>query len=256
MNLPNYFLADLPPEASLNQGMIEEACRTLKRNREFYLAGRSTPALIRLLSEIAENWLQPDYPFRKLALEQGPAATGFSSATLAAGLDAFFRQLTDENLRALVVQELGHPQRLDTFGATSAELAAHRAAFANGPEFPVHITAASIPNPTLISIILGVLVRSAQFVKCARGGTFLPRLFAHSLYDADPKLGSCLEIAEWRGGSVHLETTLFNEADCITATGSDETLAEIRRHVPIQARFLGYGHRVSFGYIAHEALSG
>ncbi len=256
MNLPNYFLADLPPEASLTQGMIEEACRTLKRNRELYLAGRSTPALIRLLSETAENWLQPDYPFRKIALEQGPAATGFSSATLAAGLDAFFRQLTAENLRALVVQELGHAQRLDAFSATNAESAAQRAAFASGPEFLVHIAAGNIPNPTLLSIILGVLVRSAQFVKCARGAAFLPRLFAHSLYDADSKLGSCLEIAEWRGGSNDLETTLFNEADCVTATGSDETLSEIRRHIPIKTRFLGYGHRVSFGFIAHEALSG
>ncbi len=256
MNLPNYFLADLPPEASLTQGMIEEACRTLKRNRELYLAGRSTAAMIRLLSETAANWLQADYPFRKMAMEQGPAATGFSSATLAAGLDAFFRQLTEENLRALVVQELGHAQRLDTFCATSAESAAQRAAVVNGPEFLIHITAGNIPNPALMSIILGVLVRSAQFVKCARGAAFLPRLFAHSLYDADSKLGSCLEIAEWRGGAAHLETTLFNEADCVTATGSDETLTAIRHHIPIKTRFLGYGHRVSFGYIAHEALSG
>jgi hypothetical protein len=40
MNLPNYFLADLPPEATLSAAMITEACQTLKRNREHYLAGR------------------------------------------------------------------------------------------------------------------------------------------------------------------------------------------------------------------------
>jgi hypothetical protein len=34
MNLPNYFLADLPPEAALSPTMIAEACQTLKRNRE------------------------------------------------------------------------------------------------------------------------------------------------------------------------------------------------------------------------------
>ena len=47
----------------------------------------------------------------------------------------------------------------------------------------------------------GLLVRSAQFVKCAERASLLPRLFAHSLYEADPKLGACLEIAEWRGGN-------------------------------------------------------
>jgi hypothetical protein len=107
-----------------------------------------------------------------------------------------------------------------------------------------------------MSIALGVLTRSAQFVKCASGASFLPRLFAHSLYEAEPKLGACLEIAEWRGGRADIEKALFEEADCVTATGSDEALAAIRHHVPLRARFLGYGHRLSFAYIASEALTG
>jgi Acyl-CoA reductase (LuxC) len=256
MTLPNYFLADLPPEATLTQVMIEEACRTLKRNRERYLASRATPVLVRLLSDLAESWLQPDFPFRVLALEQGPKATGFSAPTLAAGLDAFFRQLTDKNLNALLLQDLGHAQRLDTLSATNADASAQRAAIARGPEFIFHIAGGVIPNPVFTNIIFGLLLRSAQFVKCPRGAAFLPRLFAHSLYDADPKLGACLEIAEWPGGTAHLETPLFHEADCITATGSDETLEKIRRQVPVTKHFLAYGHRVSFAYVAHEALTG
>ena len=49
--------------------------------------------------------------------------------------------------------------------------------------------------------MLGLLTRSAQFVKCARGTSLLPRLFAHSIYEVEPKLASCLEIAEWPGGT-------------------------------------------------------
>ena len=85
--------------------------------------------------------------------------------------------------------------------ATDMERKSSRAAMAVGPEFLVHIAAGNIPNPTWMSIVLGLLARSAQFVKCASGSAFLPRLFAHSLYEADPKLGACLEIAEWRGGN-------------------------------------------------------
>ena len=120
MNLPNYFLADLPPEATFTAAMIAEACRTLKRNREQYLAGRSTHGLVELLCGVAEGWLQPANPFRKLALEGGPGATGFSRATLAGGLDAFFKQLTPENFNALLVQEFGHAKRLDAFVASGA----------------------------------------------------------------------------------------------------------------------------------------
>jgi hypothetical protein len=254
MNLPNYFLADLPRETILSAGMITEACQTLKRNREQYLLRRPTQTLIDLLGEVGENWMEPDYRFRKIALEKGPAATGFSQPTLAKGLDSFFSQLTAENLQALILQELGHSKRLDEFVATSAEERFRRSAFACAPSFLVHFSAGDIPNSTFMSIALGVLVRSAQFVKCASGSAFLPRLFAHSLYDAEPKLGACLEIAEWPGGTPALEDVLLAEADCMTATGSDQTLSAIRQRVPFPTRFIGYGHRVSFGYVTQEAL--
>lgn len=256
MNLPNYFLADLPPEATLSPAMIEEACRTLKRNREQYLLHRSSDGMVKVLCEVAEGWLEPENPFRKSALELGPAETGFSRETLAKGLDNFFRQFTPENFHALFIQELGDAKRLDKFVSTRPEESSNRAAMAVGPEFLVHIAAGNFPNPTLMSIALGLLTRSAQFVKCASGSAFLPRLFAHSIYDADPKLGACLEMATWPGGNTDLENALFAEADCVTATGSDETLAEIRKRLPVKTRFLGYGHRVSFGFVTHEALSG
>jgi len=255
VNLPNYFLADLPPEATLSPAMIAEACQTLKRNREQYLANRSTPSLVNILSDVSESWLEPEFRFRKFALENA-VKTGFSRATLQRGLDSFFGHLTRENFHALLVQEFGDAKRPDVLAATAAEQKQNRAAIASAPEFQVHIAAGNIPNPALTSIVFGLLTRSAQFVKCAAGSAFLPRLFAHSIYEADGKLGACLEIAEWRGGNLDLEGALFAEADCVTATGGDETLAEIRRRLPLKTRFLGHGHRVSFGFVAGEVLYG
>lgn len=253
IELPNYFLADLPPGATLSPALLAEACLTLKRNREQYLASRTTDEVVRIIARVADNWLDGEYPFRKLALRDGPAKTAFGRATLERGLDGFFRQLTRENLNALLTQELGDARRLDQFVALPGEA---RAALATGPEFLVHIAAGNIPNPTWTSLVLGLLTRSAQFVKCGQGASYLPRLFAHSLYDADHKLGSCLEISEWRGGDAALEEVLFAAADCVTATGGDGTLAAIRAKLPVQNRFLGYGHRVSFGYVAADALFG
>ncbi len=256
MNLPNYFLADLPPEAVLSPSMISDACQALKRNREQYLVKRTTSSLVRVLSELGAEWLNPEYSFRKLALSADPRETGFAPATLAAGLDSFFSKLTGDGLEALLVQELGDRRRLDELCAIEPERSQDRAAIARGPELLVHITAGNIPTPALLSMVLGLLIRSAQFVKCASGSSLLPRLFAHSLYEVEPKLGACLELAAWPGGQEHLETALFREADCVTATGSDETLASIRHQLPIHVRLVGYGHRVSFGFITKEALSG
>jgi hypothetical protein len=236
--------------------MIGEACQALKRNRELYLMHRSTQSLIEVLSGVAKDWLDPEFPFRKLALSDGPTATGFSRPTLATGLDVFFKQLTPENFQALLEQDLGSRDRLDQLTASPAELKNNRASIAIAAELLVHVTAGNLPNPAIMSIVLGVLTRSAQFVKCASGTALLPRLFAHSLYDAEHKLGACLEVAEWRGGDEPLEQALFSEANCVTATGTDETLAQISQRLPSKARFLGFGHRVSFAYISQEMLSG
>jgi len=252
MNLPNYFIADLPPEHAVTPQLVTDACQTLKRNREQYLLPRTTNGIVGVLAATAQSWLEHDNPFRKLALERGVAETGFSEMTLARGLDAFFREFTAENLAALIEQDLGHVERLDRF---ATDRASRTAALARGPELLVHIAAGNIPNPTILSIVLGFLTRSAQFVKCARGTSLLPRLFAHSIYEVEPKLASCLEIAEWAGGSEALETPLFAEAECVTATGSDATLAAIRPRLPSRVRFVGYGHRVSFGYVSAEALA-
>jgi Acyl-CoA reductase (LuxC) len=253
MNLPNYFLADLPPEATLSPLMISEACQALKRNREQYLANRSLQSMVNLLAKLADNWLEPEFPFRKFAIERS-ADSGFSQATLKRGLDNLFNQLTRENFRTLIAQELG-----DAVDASTGKLeagAVPKRRFWRGPEFQVHIGAGNLPNPAIMSLVFGLLTRSAQFLKCASGSSFLLRLFAHSIYDADPKLGACLEIAEWRGGDAGLESALFAEADCVTATGSDETLDSIRAKLPGRVRFLGYGHRVSFAFVASEVLFG
>jgi hypothetical protein len=252
--LPNYFLADLPPEAELTGGLITEACQTLRRNRERYLEGRSTESILGLLEDLAIEWLAPEFPFRKRVMEASPDVTGFSAPVLAAGLDHFFKELTVDNLENLLRQDLGHPKRLDGFHADERGFDAHRPAMALGPELLGHIAPGNLPVPTLMQMVLGLLLRSAQFIKCGSGSAFVPRMFAHSLYDADHKLGACIEVAEWKGGSDALDNALFEECDCVVATGSDETLAAISAKLPRSTRFIGYGTRVSFGYVAHQAL--
>lgn len=256
MDLPNYFFADLGAEEALSEQLVWDSALTLKRNGKSYLHHRSTSNVIRSLSQIGEFWRDPEYRFRKMALEQGPEQTGFSKEVLELGLDTFFNNLTQENLEALVSQEMGHMKRLDSMSITKEERYTDRAAMAVGPELLVHITAGNIPASALNSIVLGFLIGSPQFVKCPIGASLIPRLFAHSIYYEDSKLGSCLEIAEWKGGNQQFENPLFKEAHMVTAMGSDETLINIRQKLPHHVRFVGYGHKISLGYVAHESLEG
>jgi hypothetical protein len=255
MELPNYYLADLPGDATASPQIIHEASIALRKNRAQYLQEKSVSQITATICAAAAEWLDPENEFRKLALNN-TEASGFPREILIQGLDEFFRQITKGNVEALIQQDLGLATRLEAFGSTLWERQNDIASLAQGPELIVHVTGGKLPTPVFTSMILGLLVRSAQFFKCASGTSFLPRLFAHSLYRLDSKLGACLEIAEWKGGHAKLEETLFSEAALVTATGDDDTLRSIRDRLPIGVRFVGYGHKVSFGFIAHEALSG
>lgn len=254
MNALNYFLADLPSEARPTSELLSEACLSLRRNRARYLADRSTAQMIKLITKVAQEWMMDDNPIRVETLRNGPTQTGFSVEVLRQGLDDFFGGITESSLVGLIEQDLGHVDRLDAMVSNANEASRLCAAMARGPELLGHITGGVLPNPTFTSILLGLLIRSAQFVKCAQGTSFLPRMFAHSIYQADPKLGACLEIAEWKGGDAALEETWFNHLDCLTATGSSETIATLRQRIPGTLKLVGHGHQVSVGYVASEML--
>ena len=255
LELPNFFLIDVPPEARLDPGMLREALRQIKRNRRQYILEISTKDVVKVIARLANNWCDDLFSFCKFALEEGPKVTGLSRETLRKGLDQFFGRITEENLHNLLSQEFGDSQRLDKPASIPEERLENRMALAVGPKLIGHITAGSLPSSTLMCMIHGLLIGSAQFVKCAQGGGFLPRLFAHSIYEAHNKFGACLELAEWEGGQAHLEEELFAEADCITAVGRDETLAAIRKRLPEGTNFLGHGHRVSFGFITKDIMT-
>ncbi|MCF7708355.1 MAG: hypothetical protein K9N52_05595 [Verrucomicrobia bacterium] len=254
LSVPEYFIADLPPGAEIRPELISDACETLKRNRERYLNKKSISRIIRALDAVASKWCEPGYRHREAALAYGPEITRFSRETLEAGLDAFFSGINSETLNSLIEQDLGHPRRLERWISEEFETTMQRKGIARGPMLITHFTAGNLPVSSFMSIITGCLVRAAQVVKCASNSSILTRLFAHSIYEEDPKLGACLEVVEWPGGSRELEEPLFAESDCITASGADETIEDIGNRLRQGTRFIGYGHRVSFAYITKAAL--
>ena len=128
------------------------------------------------------------------------------------------------------MQELGHAQRLDESCATDGGTEiADRAAMAIGPELLVHIAAGNIPNPTLMSMVLGVLTRSAQFVKCASGSSLSAAAVRALALRGGTQAGRVPGNCRMARRQCALGRRLFAEADCVTATGSDETLAAIRQ---------------------------
>jgi hypothetical protein len=101
-----------------------------------------------------------------------------------------------------------------------------------------------------------LLLRSANLVRVSSNDPVFPKLFVESLREVDADLASSVAVLDWSKEESGLTRAAMAEADAIIAYGNDGTIAELRKLAPVGARFFGFGHRVSFGVIAKEAMIG
>ncbi len=105
MNLPNYFLADLPPEATFPPAMISEACQTLKRNRKTVSGETFAASMVSFFVTLGENWFGTRNFLSKI--RPGKCASHPLSRATWARISGAFQAAARENFRALFAQELG-----------------------------------------------------------------------------------------------------------------------------------------------------
>jgi hypothetical protein len=224
---------------------IREAMHRIRKARD-RVQHRSTDSIIRALAQTAKNWLIPGSAWRKRAVEQAPAATGFSREMVNEAVDLTFGAITEQALETLPTPS---PSRegnsglcLPSFGGV-------------GGGFIVHFLAGNVPPPGIVSICSGLLLKSANLVKVSSRDPVFPALFVESLREVDPELADCVAVLDWRREEVALTKAALEEADAVIAFGDDETIAALRRMCRPDTHFLGYGHKLSFAVIAEEALT-
>ena len=251
MNLPDYFLADLPAEASLTPDLITQACLTLKRNRHRFLLERTTSQLIETIRDAVDHWLHGTDPFLTRALSGSLSINGDA---LEAGLRNFFKKITADSLETVLLRELGSHGLIELTRPLVPPRDAVFPRLLRGPELLAHWVSDQLPVSAFTRLIYGILARSAQFIRCPPQSSLLVRLFAHSLYRVEPKLGACLEVAEWAENQGALNQSLLGGADAFVLAGSEKVLQDWRSRTPGGVRFVGLQQGVSFGFVSRDAV--
>ncbi len=221
---------------------------TLIANGTRHLARRPVREILASIDQVIQRWLDPNSSERQEAEARLPETTGLSSEMIQHILPLVFQEYRADNLEALLVDELGSLEVLDHFVSSSQ---GQKRGY--GPRLMTHILAGNLPGAGLDSVIFSLSVKSATLVKTSSTEPLLPNLFARSIQEIDPDLGSCLAIVTWPGGKAALEDVALTRADVVVASGSDESLAFIRQRV--RGRFIGYGHKVSFSLVTKERLT-
>ncbi len=229
---------------------IREAVSRTREARERVQQHRSTDAVIGVLAQTAKNWLDPNSPWRKRAVEFAPQHMGFSEAMVQEAIDLTFGAINYESLGELLDRELGNRRVLDEFC-----LRGRVQTRAIAPRQLVHFLAGNVPMPGIVSICCGLLLRTANLVKVSSRDPVFPSLFIESVREVDGELADCVATADWSRGELALTQAALEDADAVIAYGDDQTISALRQLASLGARFLGYGHKLSFGVVAKEAMT-
>jgi hypothetical protein len=193
------------------------------------------------LASVLESWREQDSPPRRALRTEYAGAAGFSPAMVEAGMARALSGWTGEALRSLVDRELGGIEALEGSALRNA----------SGFEVTSVLLAGSLPSPTLLGLLAPLLLRSPVLAKTSAHDPVTAGLVAESVAAADPELGACIEIVHFSGSDRECVDALI-AADCVVASGSDQTIANLAARVQPPRRLVSYGHRLSVAAVSAD----
>lgn len=235
----------------LAPGDLETIAGSLRRNRAEHLANRPVTDIVDAIDAVAARFTDADDPVRRTARDLLPGLTGFAPAMVDLVLDRMAADWQAPALRRLLEVELPDPAALDRF---VPDPRADRLVHAAGPDLLVHVLAGNVPGVTVTSLVRALLVKSASLARIPRAEPVLAPLFAHALAGVDRGLGSCIGLTWWPRERDDLTRAALADAGAVVVYGGPDAIAAASSHAPAGVPILDHGPRVSFGFVAREAL--
>lgn len=223
----------MPGAASAEREVRAAAARL--REAGAALRRRERGEVVAALGTLLEALREPASALRVRMAAELPAATGFHPATLAAGLDAGFAPWTAGAFARLVARELESvPGRV-----------------ASGFPLSAVVLGGAISMPSALQVVAALALQSPVLVRPGAHDPVTARALASELERLDPELGRCVEVVSFAHSDAAALAALA-EADCVVATGSDNSVAAIAARTRPWQRFVGYGHRFSVAALGRD----
>lgn len=235
----------------LDAASMTELAGSIRREARAQLRSMPVAAIAAAIDGAAERLLDRAHPLRRKAEQLLPIVTGYDAESVRLGLTSTFRTFRSPQIKRFLAADLADPAMLDEF----RPMPRGGLARARGPELLLHIWAGNVPGLPLWSMARGLLVKAGSIGKMSVAEPLLAGWFAGLLAEIEPRMAGSLAILCWKGGEDPAEQAAFDAADLVLAYGSNAALAAIRNRLPATSRFVGHGHKVSFGAVAREALT-
>lgn len=235
----------------LSARKIAEISQSVQENRANYLAKLSINDIVAKIDQAVLKWLNPDYQLRHYAEILIPRITGYDSEMVRLELKRYLRMFRKKELLRFLDEEFDQSAMLDEFRPRKTGGMSR----AYGPNSIFHVFSGNVPGVQIWSLIMGLLLKSANIGKTSTAEPLFPVLFVESLAEVDPQLADSIAILPWKGGTKELEEQAISAAEAIIVYGSNTTVEKVRQLVPFGKKFLTYGHKISLALIGKEALT-
>lgn len=211
------------------------------------LRSLSARSIVRAIAQAAERWTDADFPPRVQVLQRIADRTGYSLPVVEFALDRLFESITENAIITTIEDELGSLEVLDGFMPRKGRPDAHAV-----PGGDVCI----ISSRTTI----GVALPAAIFALCAKCNVTvkdredsLIASFFETLYQEDAAFRDSAHAQAWN--ATDSNAPQLDRFDVVTVFGSGATLDAVRKTLKPEAHCIGFGPRISVGYVGREALS-
>jgi hypothetical protein len=200
-----------------------------------YLAQKSPYEISDAVKETTKLWLEPNFPYRKMAEELLPIVTGFSPQMVHTFLDGIMGNLPKELHRMPLPEKRSNIER-------------------------VFCVLEEIPGPEILAVIKALYNRSTIFCKSPSSEPLFAALYAQSFTDVDKKIADCIAVAPWEGGKPEfqdLENFIYGErteTDAVVLFGNSDVAESIKQKTNSAAKFTQFTRGISFGVIGKEML--
>jgi phenylacetate-coenzyme A ligase PaaK-like adenylate-forming protein len=107
-----------------------------------------------------------------------------------------------------------------------------------------------------LSVVEGLLSGNVNVLKTSSSDTTFPQKFLAALAaeDASGRLARHVIVAKIPSRDKQLLGAVLDEAAGVAAWGGEDAIASLRKLAPASARFVDWGHRLSFAYVAASKL--
>lgn len=121
----------------------------------------------------------------------------------------------------------------------------------------VHVAPSNVFLVAALGLVEGLLAGNLNIVKLSARDSAFAAVFAAALCAADPggRLQEYIAVIHLPSSDSSRLQALFEHADAISAWGGESAIAAVRKMAPAGARLITWGHKLSFGYVAADALA-